>query len=153
MPDNASRILRARDYRWDDVPLKEYKTGGTHFRAITRQTLVGETEPESALGHQTRYFEIAPGGYSSLERHEHTHTVVILRGGGELILNDTLHTLGLHDCIYIAPQTVHQFHATGDEPLGFLCIVDRQRDRPRLPDAEEAEALRALPGVGHRVRT
>jgi hypothetical protein len=25
---------------------------------------------------------------------------------------------------------VHQFRATGDEPLGFLCVVERERDRP-----------------------
>jgi hypothetical protein len=25
---------------------------------------------------------------------------------------------------------VHQFRATAAEPLGFLCVVDRERDRP-----------------------
>lgn len=81
MPEQ-SKVIHARDYRWEGVPLKAYKTDGTHFRAITRQTLLGADEDERALGHQTRYFEIAPGGYSSLERHQHTHTVVILRGQG-----------------------------------------------------------------------
>jgi hypothetical protein len=26
----------------------------------------------------------------------------------------------------------HQFQATGDEPLGFLCTVDRVRDSPEV---------------------
>ncbi|RLK50135.1 quercetin dioxygenase-like cupin family protein [Alkalispirillum mobile] len=148
-----SKVIRARGYRWEGVPHKAYKTEGSHFHGITRQTLLGEDGTQSALNHQTRYFEIAPGGYSSLERHEHTHTVVILRGEGELVLGRELHRIAAHDCIYIAPQTFHQFHATGDEPLGFLCIVDRERDRPHLPDEQELAELRALPGVGDRVRT
>lgn len=148
-----SKVLHARGYRWEGVPVKAYKTDGSHFRDITRQTLLGEGDAECALHHQTRYFEIAPGGYSSLERHQHTHTVVVLRGEGELILGDRLHRIGPHDCIYIAPQTFHQFHASGAEALGFLCIVDRERDRPRRPNDEELAELRALPEVGPKVRT
>lgn len=150
---NPSKIVRARDYRWDEVPLREYKTEGTHFKDITRQTLLGEGEGEEALRCLTRYFEIQPGGYSTLERHEHTHTVVILRGEGEVILEDRAEPVGLHDCVYIAPDTFHQFHATGDGPLGFLCIVDRERDRPRLPEAEDISRLLAVEGVGRKIRT
>jgi ribulose-bisphosphate carboxylase large chain len=29
-----------------------------------------------------RYFEIAPGGYSTLEKHEHEHVVIPIRGRG-----------------------------------------------------------------------
>ncbi|MDZ7810339.1 MAG: hypothetical protein U5L11_09520 [Arhodomonas sp.] len=39
--EQRSKIIRSRDYRWD-VPLREYKSEGTHFRDITRQTLLGE---------------------------------------------------------------------------------------------------------------
>lgn len=150
---NRSKIVRARDFRWQDVSLREYKTEGTHFKDITRQTLMGENPDESALNHLTRYFEVQPGGYSTLERHEHTHSVVILRGQGEVILEDRVEPVGVHDCVYIAPNTFHQFHATGDEPLGFLCIVDRERDRPQLPDDEDVAQLRSNEAVARRLRT
>jgi quercetin dioxygenase-like cupin family protein len=150
--NNRSKVISARGYRWDNIPIREYKTEGTHFRDITRQTLLGEGEDEQALNFETRYFEIQPGGYSTLERHDHPHSVVILRGTGEVILQDRVETLAPHDVVYVAPQTVHQFHASDEEPLGFLCIVDRQRDRPQLPDDDEANALCQVEAVRQRLR-
>lgn len=153
MSKNASKVIRARGYRWDSVPVKEYKTEGTHFKDITRQTLMGEGDGEQALKYLIRYFEVQPGGYSSLERHEHTHSVVIIRGAGEVILEDRVEAVGLHDCVYVAPNTFHQFHATGSEPLGFLCVVERERDRPQLPEAYDLNRLLAMGDVGKRLKT
>ncbi|NLO80320.1 MAG: cupin domain-containing protein [Xanthomonadaceae bacterium] len=153
MNDNPSKVIKARNYRWDSVPLREYKTEGTHFKDITRQTLLGEGEGEEALNFITRYFEIQPGGYSTLERHQHVHAVIIIRGRGEVILEDRVEPVELHDCVYIAPDTFHQFHALGDEPLGFLCIVDRQRDRPQLPEADDLNRLLANAEVARRLKT
>jgi quercetin dioxygenase-like cupin family protein len=154
MSDSAdqSKVISAHSYRWEGVPLREYKTEGTHFRGITRQTLLGEGADEQALSFETRYFEVQPGGYSTLERHDHPHAVVILRGHGEVILQDRVESLAPHDVVYIAPQTVHQFHASGDEPLGFICIVDQERDRPQLPDDDEAAALAQVDAVAQRLK-
>lgn len=150
---DRSKIVRAQGYRWKGVPLREYKTEGSHFRAITRQTLLGEREDEQATNFLTRYFEVQPGGYSTLEHHQHPHAVVVLCGTGEVILGDRVEAIGLHDCIYIAPDTFHQFHASGEEPLGFLCIVDRNRDRPIRPSEEELEQLRRHDRIRRRMRT
>jgi len=147
-----AKIIRADRYRWD-VPLKEYKGEGTGFRDITRQTLIGEGAGEESLNFITRYFEVQPDGYSSLEEHDHQHVVVIIRGQGEVILQDRVERVGVHDCVHISPNTWHQFHATGSEPLGFLCIVDRERDRPRLPGEEDVERLGSHPDVKARLRT
>ncbi|RFA29057.1 cupin [Alkalilimnicola ehrlichii] len=152
MGDNASKIVRANNYRWNSVDLREYKTEGSHFKDITRQTLLGEGDGEQALNALTRYFEVQPGGYSTLEKHEHTHSVIIIRGAGEVILEDRVEPVGLHDCVYIAPNTFHQFHATSEEPLGFLCIVDRDRDRPQLPSEEDLERLRQTEAVASRLK-
>jgi len=38
-------------------------------------------------------------------------------------------------------MTWHQFHAAPDEPLGFLCLVTTERDRPQLPASHEIEAI------------
>lgn len=145
------KIIRGEDFRWD-VPVKEYKTEGNGFRAIHRQTLMGEGAGEEHLQFVTRYFEIQPGGYSSLEHHEHQHAVVIVRGSGKVILGDRVEAVSLHDCVHIDAHTIHQFHATGDEPLGFLCVVDRDRDRPQIPTEAEVEALRRNPEVARLLR-
>ncbi|MBA1148765.1 cupin domain-containing protein [Ectothiorhodospiraceae bacterium WFHF3C12] len=153
MAEERSKVVKAEGFRWPAVDLREYKTEGTHFRGITRRTLLGEGADEQRLNFITRYFEIQPGGYSTLERHEHPHSVVIIRGEGEVILGDRVESLAANDCVYVAPMTFHQFHATGDEPLGFLCIVDRERDRPQLPTDEDVAALRRSEDVARRLKT
>lgn len=133
-PDSqGSRIIQARQYRWQDVPLREYKTADDSFRGVTRQTLL-DGDAAQGLPFSTRYFEVEPGGFTSLEHHQHTHTVVILRGTGEVLLERRVEAIAPHDCIFIAPDTLHRFYAGPHEPLGFLCMVASERDRPLQPD-------------------
>jgi quercetin dioxygenase-like cupin family protein len=133
---NRSKVIKNENYHWESVETKAYKTQGTNFKDITRYSLLGEAEDEWELNSQTRYFEIQPGGYSSLEYHRHPHSVVIIRGKGSMVLGDEIHELGLHDVIFISPETLHQFHADKDDYLGFLCVVDRYRDKPAVPTQE-----------------
>ncbi len=79
---------------------------------------------------QLRYFEIAPGGFTTRERHHHEHAVVVLRGTGEVYLADGWHHVGFGDTVYVAPDEVHQLRNSGSEPFGFLCVVDSERDGP-----------------------
>lgn len=132
----SSKVLAAHDFRWP-VTLEPYKDGGELFRDVTRQTLLGEGEGEAALSFLTRYFEVGAGGFSTLEHHQHPHAVVILRGRGTVLLGARRFAIAPFDCVYVAPGEAHQFRADQGETLGFLCIVDRERDRPR--------ALTALP--------
>ncbi len=132
--NNRSKVLKASGYSWKDVERKAYKTDKEHFKGIHRYSLLGNEIPE--LNFHTRYFEIEPGGYSSFEQHRHPHSVIVIRGNGTVILNNELYNLTLNDVIYIAPNTLHQFQAAEDTPLGFLCIVDRYRDKPVIPTEE-----------------
>jgi quercetin dioxygenase-like cupin family protein len=125
-----SKVVKAGGYDWEGVVVKEYQKDGDHFKGITRRTLLGESEGEESLNFITRYFEIEPGGYSSMEFHQHPHAVIVLRGAGEVLLGSVPKAIGAHDCVFVSPGTTHQFRATGSESLGFICIVDRYRDRP-----------------------
>jgi quercetin dioxygenase-like cupin family protein len=126
------------DYGWADVARLRYKEeGSAPFRDITRQVLFAQPDQDCEL----RYFEIAPGGYSTLERHQHTHAVLILRGRGTVRLGTDEQPIAERDLVSIDPLTWHQFHAAEDCALGFLCLVSRTRDRPQLPTAEEARQL------------
>jgi S-methyl-1-thioxylulose 5-phosphate methylthiotransferase len=130
--DDRSKVLTFADFRWDGVPLREYKSDSAHHKQVTRQTLLGEGAGEEPFSFVTRYFEIQPGGYSTLERHQHPHAVVVLRGRGRVTLGERSYAIAPYDCVYVAPGVTHQFRAVGDEPLGFLCTVDRVRDRPEV---------------------
>jgi mannose-6-phosphate isomerase-like protein (cupin superfamily) len=125
---------KARNYRWDGVAVQPYKEDTRAlFKAITRQVLFADPQQGSEL----RYFEVAPGGFSTLERHEHTHNVLILRGHGHCLVGSEVREVATHDLIAVPPMTWHQFRAIGDEPLGFLCMVNTERDKPQLPTPQE----------------
>ena len=126
-----SKIIKSTAQGWKGVEPKKYKTDGSNFKSISRYSLLDDETSE--LNSHTRYFEIEPGGYSSLEMHRHPHSVVVLKGSGSVILDEQISAINKHDVIYIAPETIHQFHADRGESLGFLCIVDRYRDKPVIP--------------------
>ncbi len=145
----AIKKFDATRFRWSGVPEKVYKTNGTHFRDISRFELIKNLP---GLACQLRYFEIQPGGYSSLERHQHAHAVLILRGSGQVLIGDSIAAIEPFDVVEIPPMTWHQFYAADNEPLGFLCIVDCERDRPQRPTPEELEQLRANPAIAAMIR-
>ena len=131
-------------YRWDDVAHLPYKQdGAAPFRDISRQVLIAEP----SLACELRYFEMAAGGYSTLERHEHTHGVMILRGRGHCLLGTAVRAVAAFDLVTIPGWTWHQFRADAGEPFGFLCMVNRDRDRPQLPSAADLAGLRDVPEV------
>jgi quercetin dioxygenase-like cupin family protein len=91
------------------------------------------------------HIDFDPGGYSSLEKHRHVHFVIALRGCGRALIGDRVHKLSPFDAAYVAPLEPHRWVNESAEPFGFLCTVDRDRDRPRRLDDEEWERLRANP--------
>lgn len=149
---NNSKVIKSSDYQWDSVPKKEYKDDSSCYKGVHRYSLLGEQDDELQLNFQTRYFEVETGGYTSFEYHRHPHSVVIIRGSGTIILGDSLHDIDLHDVVFIAPNTLHQFHADKGKPLGFLCVVDRYRDRPTLPDEAEIDEVITSDEVRGKIR-
>lgn len=145
----SEHVRQAAPFRWDGIEVKPYKADGEHFAGVTRQVLF---EGGDGLGCELRYFEVAPGGWSTLERHQHAHAVMIVRGRARVLVGSRLVDAGTHDLIRVPPRTWHQFQTDGDEPLGFLCMVDCERDRPERPDAAALAALRATPELGAFIR-
>ena len=142
--DRSAPFRRFDDYRWEGVAHLPYKEdGAVPFKSVTRQVLFHEPD----MGCELRYFEVAPAGYSTLERHEHAHAVLILRGSGHAMVGNEVRAIATNDLVSIPPWAWHQFRATNGEPLGFLCMVNALRDRPQLPTEEERAAMRANPDV------
>ena len=140
MDDDRKPLVRRHrgDYRWDAVDVLRYKDeGAAPFRDVTRQVLF----EGDGLPVQLRYFEVAPGGWTTLERHQHVHSVMVIRGNGQCLVGDRGYDIGQNDLVSVPPMTWHQFRAAPDSPLGFLCLVDAERDRPQLPAAAEAEKI------------
>jgi quercetin dioxygenase-like cupin family protein len=143
--ERPSAVLRKfRRFRWDHVEPKPYKEDERAlFKDVTRQVLFSRTD----LAGELRYFEVAPGGFSTLERHEHVHGVLVYRGGGQALVGEQVVDLHGGDLVTIPPMTWHQFRAARDQPLGFLCLVDAVRDKPQLPLPDDIAALSAIPAI------
>lgn len=149
--DDTSPLRKAAPgCRWEGVEPMQYKQeGSAPFRDITRQVLFDDP----ALAAQVRYFEMQPEGYSTLERHQHMHAVMILRGSGRCLVGDRVFDVAQGDLVSIPAMAWHQFRATNGEPLGFLCVVNSERDRPQLPDDAELRALHDNPAISGFIRS
>lgn len=132
------------DFHWHGVERLPYKEeGAAPFKAISRQTLFSDPR----LACELRYFEIAPGGFSTLERHAHMHAVMVIRGEGHCLIGESIHALRQYDLVMIEPLRWHQFRATRTQPLGFLCLVNSTRDKPQLPTEEDLARLKGNPAI------
>ncbi|MBL7200228.1 MAG: cupin domain-containing protein [Anaerolineae bacterium] len=105
---------------WEGVPVGRYPPS-KEMQGVSVRWLIGPQEkaPTFAL----RYFEIEPGGWTSLDRHAHEHGVFILKGRGQVRIEEEWFEVEFGDVIYIPPNEVHQLRSLGDEPLGFLCVI------------------------------
>ena len=128
-PPKGTRLLRhAGDLRWKGIKTERYKPQGDTWMDVLRRALIG---PDDKTKFHVRYFEIAPGGYTTLEHHRHAHVVIGMKGTG--VCRAGKKTFGVEklDVLYICPGEVHQLRNPHEEPFGFLCIVDAKRDRPK----------------------
>jgi quercetin dioxygenase-like cupin family protein len=134
---NRSAFYRHKgDMSWQGVRDEPYKAAAEGWSGIMRRVLIGG-RGESAKFH-VRYFEIAQGGNSSLERHRHEHVVICVKGRGVVRVGKAKKHMDFMDTIYIAPDTVHQLLNPFKEPFGFLCIVNARRDKPKVLGGSDA---------------
>ena len=130
-------------FRWEGVEARPYKdepgsARGMAWRGVSRHTLV-----RGAF--EVRYFELAPGGFSSLEKHAHVHAVFAVRGRGRALAGHEVVSMAPLDLVETGPWVPHRWVNAGEEPFGFLCTVDGERDRPQPLDDDEWAALSANP--------
>ena len=112
--------FHSRPNGWEGITPHIYKENPGVFRDVTKQILF---DNEADLPVQFRYFQVEKDGFSSLEEHEHMHLVLIFKGKGK---KDKI--------------------SKGDI-LGFLCLVNHDRDIPVYPTEEELLALKRDPEI------
>ncbi len=142
---NTSRVFKHKGgCSWKGVRPEIYKKGGPgDWTRVARHLLVAGFRGEKTKFH-LRYFEVSPGGYTSLETHRHEHVVVVIKGRGRVRLGRRLRELGYLDTVYIGPDEPHRLLNPYGEPFGFFCIVDARRDRPVPLDPDGDKGRRAI---------
>jgi ribulose-bisphosphate carboxylase large chain len=128
-------MLPCNNYVWhgNGRAIEPYKGTAAQpdYYGILRQELIGTFGEKTAF--DVRYFEIEPGGNSSLEKHVHEHVIIGVRGKGTLVKQGKHFPIHVHDVAYVQPLEVHQLRNNEQEPFGFFCIVDHERDKPMQP--------------------
>ena len=135
---NKTKLYKHKgNFTWKGIKTERYKSSGKGWSDIVRQTLIGNYGETTKF--HLRYFEIAPNGYSSFEMHNHEHGVIGIRGKGICIVRnprsaeaEKTYEIGFLDTLYIQPEAPHQLRNPLNEPFGFFCIVNANRDRPKI---------------------
>ena len=112
---------QAGDYQWEGAVALSYE-------GVSGQRMIGDADGDPNF--HFRYFRVEPGGYTFLHRHAHDHGIMILHGRAAVVIEDQTFEVGPRDIVYIAPHDRHQLRAAGDEPLGFLCVIDPHAVEP-----------------------
>src|SRR3954470_23514710 len=112
------RVFDPSRFRWDGIEARAYKdepgtARGMAWQGISRHTLVRGS-------FEVRYFELAPGGFSSLERHAHVHAIGCVRGRGGALVGSKVVSLAPFDLVETVPWEPHRWMASSAEPFGFL---------------------------------
>ena len=118
------------DFLWQGIKIEEYKPASNDWALVIRQTLIGNHKEKTKF--HLRYFEIAPGGYSSFEVHKHEHVVIGIQGKGICTVGKKKYSIGFLDTLYIEPNAPHQLKNPFRKPFGFFCIVNAKRDKPKI---------------------
>lgn len=119
-------------FNWAGRESEAYKDSTSlPFKGIRRVELIGKAGERTHF--ELRYFEVEPGGFTSLEKHNHTHVIIGARGEGVMVSGKDRFAVKQMDIAYVEPLEVHQLRNESAAPFGFFCIVDRERDRPRSP--------------------
>ena len=134
-PDPGTFLPFRPGFEWEGRDSSAYRTTGASgtsdapaFRGVRRVELVGRFgEPTRS---DLRYFEVEPGGHTSHERHTHPHIIIGARGEGRLVMGKRQVAMRPHDVAFVPPLEPHQLRNEANEPFGFFCIVDHDRDRP-----------------------
>ncbi len=102
-----------------DVP--GVKVVSDEVRDVTMRIVIGPEQ--GAPNFIMRVFEIEPGGYSYLHKHDFEHEMFFHAGRGEVLFEDKTVAVGPGTVAYIKPNALHQVRNTGTERLTFLCVI------------------------------
>jgi len=120
---------------------------------LSRMSVEGNSlSNQPSLGLNFDILKIGPGGHTTLEKHDHMHLVIPIRGRGSCLVENRLFELSINDMIHVPSWSWHQFRAAEDEFLGFLCLVKVDRDRPTLPSESDLELLKQDPQIAEFIR-
>jgi quercetin dioxygenase-like cupin family protein len=149
----ASRCYKMgfNDFNWDSIEPIQYKKKDNAintFKYVTRYNLL----TNSGTDFDVRYFELKKEGFTTLEKHRHEHFVIVARGKGLVFIKDKMYDALPFDIFIIPGWSAHQLINHGEDPFGFFCIVNSERDQYRLLNDNELKEIEANSDIFRRLK-
>ena len=110
-----------KDYHWNGVKPEVIST--KEVIGIVKHVLVGPEE--GAPNFVMRYFQVPVGEQTFFHTHPHEHGMLILHGQAKIQIKEEWSDLSPLDAIFIAGGDLHRVVNTGNEPLGFICVIPK----------------------------
>ncbi len=111
------------EFVWDGARTRVYRGASQ----ATETWLIGKAE--GAENFAMRYYELGAGGHSREEDHPYDHGILFIRGSGEVLVGEQVFPVAQGDVVHIDPNARHQIRNTGDETLGWLCVIPARRQK------------------------
>ena len=111
-------MYRTRLKEAPDAPVTEEGAKGVKIKWLINE---GNGAPTFIM----RHFTLGAGGFTPYHSHDWEHEVYVLEGEGKVRYEDREEKISPGDAILIPPNRKHQFQATSDRPLKFLCMVPK----------------------------
>lgn len=112
-------------FTWEGARSRMYQN--TADNQVSETWIIGKKE--GAENFAFRYYQLSPGSHSRKEQHPYDHGILVLQGSGEVLLGEETQEISQGDVIHIPPDALHQLANTGDQPLGFLCVIPARRQK------------------------
>ena len=82
-------------------------------------------EKDGAPTFLMRHFTVQSGGFTPFHSHDWEHEVYVLEGEGKVRYEDREEKIMPGDAILVPPNRKHQFQASANGTLKFLCMVPK----------------------------
>jgi len=109
------------DYCWKGVQAEVIST--EEVKDIAKHILVGPEDGTPSF--VMRYFQVPVGGQTFFHTHAHEHGMLILHGQAKIQIKEEWSDLSPLDAIFVAGGDLHRVVNTGNEPLGFICVIPK----------------------------
>jgi quercetin dioxygenase-like cupin family protein len=105
----------------EDIKEEPVEFNGSIIDGVTIRWLIKESD--GAKRFAMRYFELQQGAIIPEHDHPWEHEIFVLKGKGEITVDDEKKEVSEGMAVFIEPEALHSYKNTGSDKLVFLCVI------------------------------